>query len=119
MIVPPMDPKLETDKVTPELLQYIVDKIVKHIDPDKIILFGSYARGDQKKDSDLDLFIIDSSDEASRAVRRKVDGLLWGREFGVDIIVRKPEEVEWILGAQHPFYVKEIFDEGRLLYEKK
>jgi predicted nucleotidyltransferase len=36
----------------------IVDTIVSTISPDKIILFGSYARGDYKKNSDIDILII-------------------------------------------------------------
>jgi predicted nucleotidyltransferase len=41
-----IDQVLNTDKITPKLVQYIVDKIVREIQPEKIILFGSYARGD-------------------------------------------------------------------------
>ncbi len=71
-----MDKKLATSKITPQLIDYIVKKIVKAIDPKKIILFGSYARGDYKKDSDLDLFIIKDGNHNSRMMRRKIDGLL-------------------------------------------
>ncbi len=53
-----LDPQLRTDKITPELIDYIVAKIVREIQPEKIILHGSYARGDFHEDSDLDLFII-------------------------------------------------------------
>jgi len=38
------DPNLATEKITPELIQYIVHKIVQEVQPEKIILFGSYAR---------------------------------------------------------------------------
>ncbi len=44
-----MDKKLATSKITPQLIDYIIKKIVKEIDPEKILLFGSYARGDYKK----------------------------------------------------------------------
>ena len=45
-----MDQRLQTERVTPALLNYIVEKIVREIEPKQIILFGSRARGD-----DLDL----------------------------------------------------------------
>ncbi len=114
-----MDKKLATSKITPQLIDYITKKIVKAIDPEKIILFGSYARGDYKKDSDLDLFIIKDGDHNSRMIRRKIDGLLWGREFSLDLFVRKTEEVEWNFRAKNPFYVYHIFKDGKVLYEKK
>jgi len=114
-----MDQKLNTEKVTSELINYIVEKIVREIQPEKIVLFGSYARGDFSQDSDLDMFIIKDSKESSRMMRRKVDGLLWGRRFPMDIIVRKPAEVEWNFRARNPFYPYHIFKDGKVLYEKE
>ncbi len=114
-----MDRKLNTEKITPELITYIVDKIVREIQPERIILFGSYARGDFNRDSDLDLFIIKEGEESSRVMRRKVDALLWGRHFPMDIIVRKSAEVEWNFRAKNPFYIHHIFKDGKVLYEKE
>ncbi|MGH7595127.1 MAG: nucleotidyltransferase domain-containing protein [bacterium] len=113
-----IDEKLRTEKITPELINYIVEKIVLEIQPEKIILYGSYARGDFHKDSDIDLFIIKDSEEPSSMIRRKVDALLTGRLFAVDIRVRKPAEVEWNFRAQNPFYLYHIFKDGRILYDK-
>lgn len=113
-----IDEKLRTEKITPELINYIVEKIVLEIQPEKIILYGSYARGDFHKDSDIDLFIIKDSEEPSSMIRRKVDALLTGRLFAVDVRVRKPAEVEWNFRAQNPFYLYHIFKDGRILYDK-
>ena len=114
-----IDEKLSTEKITPELINYVVEKIVKEIQPEKIILFGSYARGDFRQGSDLDLFIIKDGKESSRMMRRKVDDLLWGRRFSVDLILRKSEEVKWNFRAKNPFYLYHIFKEGKVLYEKE
>ncbi len=114
-----MDKKLATSKITPILIDYIVKKIVKAIDPEKIILFGSYARGDYKKDSDLDLFIIKDGENNSRDMTSNVLDLLWGRRFPVDLFVRKTEEVEWNFRAKNPFYLYHIFKDGKELYKKK
>jgi len=114
-----MDEKLATSEITPELIDYIVQKIIKGIDPEKIILFGSYARGDYSKHSDLDLFIIKDGDHESRMMQRVVDDLLWGRMFPVDLFVRKTEEVEWNFRAKNPFYIHHIFKHGKVLYEKE
>jgi predicted nucleotidyltransferase len=114
-----IDQRLNTEKITPELINYIVEKLVREIQPEKIILFGSYARGDFDMDSDLDLFIIKDAKESSRIMRRKIDALLRGRRFAVDLLVRKPKEVEWNFRAKNPFYLYHIFRDGKVLYEKE
>ncbi len=114
-----IDRRLATTRITPELIEYVVQKIAREIQPEKIILFGSYARGDFNQESDLDLLIVKDGEESSRMVRRRVDALLWGREFPVDLLVRKPAEVEWNLRAKNPFYLHHILKEGKVVYEKK
>jgi predicted nucleotidyltransferase len=115
-----IDQALNTEKITPKLIQYIVDKIVREIQPEKIILFGSYARGDFSRDSDLDLFIVvEDGKESSRLIRRKIDALLWGRRFPVDLVVRKEQEIKRNFRAKNPFYIHHIFKDGKVLYEKE
>jgi len=113
------DLKLSTNHITNELITYIIDKIVWEIHPEKIILFGSHATGTATKDSDLDLFIIKDSEEENREIRRKIDLLLFGRRFGIDIIVRKPQEVEANLKDNNPFYIYHIFKDGKVIYDRK
>jgi uncharacterized protein len=48
--------------VTEELLQEVVQRILSVGSPEKIVLFGSRARGQARPDSDLDLLIIEESD---------------------------------------------------------
>lgn len=114
-----IDKTLNTDKVTPEIIDYIVTKIVREIQPEKIILFGSYARGDFNHNSDLDLFIIKDGKESSRMMSQKVHSLLWDWNLSMDILVRKPKEVEWNFKAKNPFYLYHIFKDGKVLYERK
>lgn len=114
----PYDTKLSTEKITPKLVDYIVRKIVAGIQPEKIIIFGSYATGVFTEESDLDLLIIKDGLESSRAIRRKVDALLRGRRFPVDLFIRKTEEVEWNRRAENPFYLNHIFKDGKVVYEK-
>ena len=113
-----IEQNLRTEKVTSELITYIVRKIVKEIQPEKIILFGSYARSDFNSDSDLDLFIIKDSDESTRILRRKIDALLRGRRFSIDLLVRTPEDVARNMRSENPFYLHHIFKYGKTLYEK-
>lgn len=113
------DQRLNTEEITPELINYIVEKIVCEIQPEKITLFGSYARADFNRNSDLDLFIVKDDDKVSnKVVRRKMDTLLRGRKFAIDILVRKSKEIEWNKKARNPFYLYHIFNDGKVLYEK-
>ena len=112
------DVRLESRRLTPELLAYVVEKIVREVEPQRIILFGSRARGEATEDSDLDLFIVQDSSMSNRLVRRRVERLLWGREFALDLIVRRPEEVELNMADGNPFYTRHILGEGQVLYER-
>jgi uncharacterized protein len=112
------DPHLQTKQVTPELIEYIVAKIAQSIAPQRIILFGSYARGEANQASDIDLFVVQDSQVSNRKMRRQIEYLLWGRRFGVDLVVRKPEDVQRNVEDGNPFYTHHVLNEGRVLYER-
>lgn len=106
-------------QITPETIEYICKRIVEAIDPVKIILFGSYAEGRADKESDLDLFVIHDLPESSRKVRRKVGQLFLHRRFGLDLIVRNPEQVKANVDDNNPFYTEHIFRRGVILYDRE
>jgi predicted nucleotidyltransferase len=80
-------------EVNQQLLNEIIRRIVETAHPEKIILFGSAARGDQGTNSDLDLLVIKSG-----VHRRKTAQSIYQRLIGlsqsVDIIVVTPEDIE-------------------------
>ena len=96
-------------------IKKIVRQIVKKYKPEKIILFGSFARGEIKPSSDLDLFIIKKSELPRRFRITRVEKLLGSTPFPVDILVYTPKEVEErkTLGD---FFIKNILEKGKLLY---
>jgi predicted nucleotidyltransferase len=104
--------------VDADLIEEIVRRLVAAIDPDRIILFGSRARGDSGPDSDIDLLII--KDTVEPAYRRTIPAYRALSGLGVpkDIIWRTPAEVEdW---SHVPTYVTtRALQEGRVLYEKR
>ncbi len=100
------------------LLKEIIVRITNHLDPEKIILFGSYAYGEPKENSDLDLFIIMKSNEKTANRRIKVSQLFWDREMPMDFIVKTPSEIKQRLAIGDPF-IKKIIEKGKLLYERK
>lgn len=72
----------------------LVEKIVDGYKPEKILLFGSYVRGNFGPDSDLDVMIIKESDDRPVVRRRKVLHLLRGTKMPKDIFVNTPREFE-------------------------
>jgi predicted nucleotidyltransferase len=83
-------------------LKEIVSRLVKAVDPDRIIMFGSRARGDARVDSDLDLLIVKDSKELRH--RRAIPAYNALSELGVpaDIIWRTAAEIaEWSRVPNH------------------
>jgi len=97
-------------------VQNILDQLIRLYKPEKVILFGSLARGEIKQTSDIDFFII-KSDIPNLGVDRirELDALIKYR-LATDFIVYKPEELEQRLKIGDPF-VKNILEEGKVLYE--
>jgi predicted nucleotidyltransferase len=112
------DPRLQTRRVTPDILAYVVEKIVSGVGPKQVIVFGSQARGTVGEASDLDLFVVNDGPLSNRQLRRVIERLIAGRQFGVDLVVRRPEEVARNLADGNPFYTRHVFGEGRVVYER-
>ena len=75
-------------------LQEVVRRLVDAIDPDRIILFGSRARGDARPDSDFDLLLIKRSDDPPH--RRVIPAYraLSGLGIPKDLLWRTPQEIQ-------------------------
>ena len=90
-------------------------RIGRHFGVERVILFGSYARGEVTDDSDVDLLVIGSF--KGRSVDKSVEIRLKLRPgFPVDLIVRTPEKLRQRLEMGDGF-MQEILEEGKVLYE--
>ncbi len=105
-------------KVDEKLLETIVQRILEVTQPDKIILFGSYARGDAREDSDIDILIIQPSDLPRHKRSTPIRLALMGLHPSKDIVVYTPEEVEEWKTASTSF-IASVLREGRVLYERE
>lgn len=99
-------------------ISLLVEQIANNYQPEKIYLFGSYANGKAKVDSDLDIFIVKKTDkrqiERNREVRKCIKNY---PSTGIDIIVYTPAELENGL-LQIMNIGKEAVTNGKLVYER-
>ncbi len=98
-------------------LRPAIQKIVRELAPQKIVLFGSYAYGNPNPHSDVDLLVIMESDQPHKERSWAVSRLLLPRPFPLDILVKTPEEVREALESGD-FFLKEILTRGVVLYER-
>jgi len=80
--------------ITQEQINKVVRRIVKHFQPQKIILFGSYANGIPTEESNLDLLIIKDNNLPSHIQNREVRRILFDMRVPVDVSVKTTQEFE-------------------------
>jgi len=103
------------------MIEEIVQAIVDASAPEKIILFGSAARGEMGPDSDVDLLVVEqesSFHQASRwAESSRIRKALWKFPVPIDVLIFTPEEVdEWKDSTNH--VVARSAREGIVVYDR-
>ena len=97
------------------LIRRFAREVADRFQPEKIILFGSYAYGKPHADSDVDILVVmEARNELDQAVRIC---LAVDYNFPLDLIVRKPKTLAWRL-AEGDSFLREVIDQGKVLYEK-
>jgi predicted nucleotidyltransferase len=100
-----------------ELLRTITARIAEAVRPEKIILFGSWARGERGPHSDIDLLIIQESSLSRPQRYAQVRRLFWGMGIPMDILVYTPEEFARYQSVPGSF-THTVAREGRVLYAR-
>jgi uncharacterized protein len=95
----------------------IINKIAYGYNPEKIILFGSYAYGTPNEDSDLDLFVIKDTDLPRPQRVVQVRKLIYGAMVPIDLLVFTSQEFEASKNDMYSF-VFEVYNSGKILYER-
>jgi predicted nucleotidyltransferase len=106
--------RAEKRTISQEILQQIIERVVEVAQPEKIILFGSAARGEMGPNSDVDLLVIKTGahrlDLAGKIYRN-----LHGVGEAVDVVVVTPEDVERY-GKSPALVIAPALRDGKVVY---
>ena len=107
--------------ITDELLKEMTNMIVNEVNPRKVVLFGSHARGTARPDSDLDFLVVEDGPFNAQHSRRAEMARLWkllGDYFiAKDFLIYSPEEIAKWEGVE-THVVHHAMKEGKVLYER-
>lgn len=107
-------------KQNPKLAKRIeccVDRLVDAFDPEKIIIFGSYARGESEERGTMDFLIIAKSKLKFFDRIKKALEICSGEEPPIEPIVYTPKEFNQLL-SQGEGFLEDALEEGVILYKK-
>lgn len=103
--------------VEEQVIPAIVERIVRELKPLRIILFGSYARGQAERGSDVDLLVVLDYVDDRREVQGAIESALGGLDAPKDVIVVTPDEIARrgrVIGT----VLEPALREGRVLYRR-
>ena len=109
-------------QVTDTLIGEIVQAIVNEVDPERVILFGSRGRGDERQDSDVDLVVVEAEPFGPNRSRHKEMVRLYhavaGFPVAADVLVYSRDDIDfWRDSLNH--VLARALREGRVLYERR
>ena len=110
--------KTKTRIANQRQIREMVSRVVRQFKPEKVILFGSYARGKAGPDSDVDLLIVMPISGSRRKKAVEIGIALHDIPVAKDVIVVSPDDFEWrkdVIGTIERPAVRE----GKLLYARK
>jgi predicted nucleotidyltransferase len=97
------------------VLDEIIRPVVKIAQPDRIILFGSAARGTMGPNSDVDLLVVKSGQFHRGHLTEEIYMNLIGVGQAVDVVVVTPEDVERYQNS-HALVIAPALREGKIVY---
>lgn len=106
--------------ISDDVIEEMARRIVREVDPQRILLFGSWARGEANEHSDVDLLVVEREPFGAQRSRRQEAARIWRclSEFRIptDILVYSASEVtQWKDSSYH--VIAKALREGRVLYE--
>ncbi len=99
-------------------IEEISQQILSRINPQKLILFGSHAKGNQTTDSDFDLIVVNKTDLPKHKRSSEIRRLFYRKLIPMDVKVYTPEEFEQERLNKFSF-LNSALKESKVLYERQ
>ena len=111
-------PTIDVRKRIPQVvIRRLARQIAEQFKPQKIILFGSYARGKPNPESDVDLLVVMNTKlrevEQSIKICQQLDYM-----FGLDLLVYTPKHLRERV-KMGDWFLRDVLKEGKVLYESR
>lgn len=106
----------ERRRIPMRAIRDVVKQIAEKFQPEKIILFGSYAYGRPRPESDVDLLVIMDTPLRNRQQAAQI-GRAIEYHFGLDLLVRSPQQLAERL-ALGDFFLQEVLEKGKVVYAR-
>jgi predicted nucleotidyltransferase len=97
-------------------IRAVVKQIAAQFNPEKIILFGSYAYGKPKPESDVDLLVVMDTPLRNSAQAAQI-ARATDYHFGMDLLVRRPKQLAERVALGDSF-LREIIEKGKVVYAR-
>ncbi len=102
--------------VAMDTVKELSNRLAREFQPERIILFGSYAYGSPDEHSDVDLLVIMPFE--GKGFRKSIDILnRLNPAFPLDVVVRRPDDAARRYAEFDPL-IRDAFDNGVVLYER-
>ena len=105
----------ETGAVAQDVLDEVIRRIVEVCQPEKIIMFGSAARGTMGSNSDVDLLVVKRGQFHRGKVTEEIYMNLIGVGQAVDVVVVTPEDIDRY-GRSHALVIAPALQQGKVVY---
>ena len=109
---------VKQEKVAADVIAEMARRIAEAMRPERVILFGSHARGTARPDSDVDLLVVLPANGSKRQQTVAIYGLLAGMGLPKDVVVVTPDEVRrygHLVGS----VIRTALTEGKVLFERQ
>lgn len=107
-----------TNKDLAGRLDDVVERLVREFKPERIILFGSYARCDYQETSTMDLLVIAQTESRFVTRIRHALNACSGGLPPIEPLIYTPEEFDQLLNVEKESYLIDAMEEGIVVYEK-
>jgi uncharacterized protein len=101
----------------PEAIADMVRRIVESVSPDRVLVYGSYARGEADPESDVDFFLIFQEISDRREIVRRAYEALVGTDLPKDLVISTAQEYERYRKVASTLHAI-VWREGRVVYER-